>query len=175
MNSIHTFTAIDFETAQGKRHSICQIGLVRVEENIITKKLSLLVRPPENVYSYYNIQVHGITPQHTRNSPTFDSVWPVIEPYICNQNVVAHNSAFDVSCLKQVLTYYRLKLPEFNAHCTYKIYGEKLNLLCRSHGIKLDHHDALSDAHACAQLFMLHNQKKENSVTGSIEGALQFK
>jgi DNA polymerase III subunit epsilon len=35
------FTAIDFETEQGKPNSICQVGLVRVENGIITHKLNL--------------------------------------------------------------------------------------------------------------------------------------
>lgn len=34
-----TFTAIDFETAHGKRWSICQVGLVRVENGLITKDI----------------------------------------------------------------------------------------------------------------------------------------
>ena len=34
----NSFTAIDFETAQGKRWSICQVGLVRVENQIITEQ-----------------------------------------------------------------------------------------------------------------------------------------
>lgn len=159
MDTLNTFTAIDFETAQGKRHSICQVGLVRVEKSQITEKISFLVRPPDNFYSYYNIQVHGITPEMTRWSPTFDKVWHQIEPFICGQNLVAHNSSFDVSCLKQTLAYYSMIVPGFNAHCTYKIYGQKLNLLCRAHGIPLQHHDALSDAMACARLFMLHNSQ----------------
>lgn len=162
MNTLNTFTAIDFETAQGKRHSICQIGLVRVEQNVITEKVAFLVRPPDNYYSYYNIQVHGITPEMTRNSPTFDRIWPSIEPYICNQTIVAHNSSFDISCLHQTLAYYRLTVPGFNSHCTYRIYGQKLNLLCKRYGIELEHHDALSDALACAQLFLLYNRRRNN-------------
>jgi len=34
MTMMPTFTAIDFETAQPKRWSICQVGLVRVEAGI---------------------------------------------------------------------------------------------------------------------------------------------
>ncbi len=41
----NSFTAIDFETAQGKRWSICQVGLMRVENGVITEQLSLLVQP----------------------------------------------------------------------------------------------------------------------------------
>ena len=160
LNSLDTFTALDFETAQGKRHSICQIGLVRVEQNVITQQGSILVRPPGNHYSPQNMAVHGITPEKTQNALSFDQIWPRLQTYICNQNVVAHNRAFDMSCLQQTLAYYRLKVPAYQAHCTYKIYGQKLNLLCKTYGIELRHHDALSDAIACARLFILHNKRR---------------
>ena len=35
----NSFTAIDFETAQGYRWSICQVGLVRYENGIITNEV----------------------------------------------------------------------------------------------------------------------------------------
>ncbi len=149
-----TFTAIDFETAQGYRWSICQVGLVRVENNIITNKLSILVQPPNNYYWSKFIDIHGITPDMTANAPTFDHIWKQIKPFIKNQNVVAHNGfAFDFHCLKQTLEYYDMEPPEFTGHCTYRLYRESLSLLCRKHKIPLNHHDALSDAMACAELF----------------------
>ena len=45
---MENFTAIDFETAQGYRWSICQVGLIRVENGIIINELNLLVQPPNN-------------------------------------------------------------------------------------------------------------------------------
>lgn len=158
----NTFTAIDFETAQGYRWSICQVGLVRVEEGIITDKLSILVQPPDNYYWYKNIEIHGITPTHTANSPNFGQIWSKIEPFIKHQNVVAHNAfGFDFPCLKQTLELYGLQMPEFNGYCTYKIFRKRLNLLCQEHQILLNHHDALSDALACAELYKIH---LENSI-----------
>lgn len=152
-----SFTAIDFETAQGKRWSICQIGLVRVENQIITEQLSILVQPPNNYYWDNFIDIHGISPEQTAFAPTFDTIWHQIEPFIKNQNVVAHNGfAFDFHCLKQTLEYYDISTPEFTGHCTYKIYGSNLASLCSQYKISLNHHDALSDARACAQLFSLH-------------------
>lgn len=41
---MESFTAIDFETAQGSRWSICQVGLVRIENGIVTKEINLLVQ-----------------------------------------------------------------------------------------------------------------------------------
>lgn len=153
----NSFTAIDFETAQGKRWSICQVGLVRVENNIITDKLSVLVQPPNNYYWNNFIDIHGITPEQTQSAPTFDKIWHQIEPFITNQNVVAHNGfAFDFHCLKQTLEYYDIPNPEFIGHCTYKIYGDNLAAICKQYKINLNHHDALSDANACAELFNLY-------------------
>jgi len=151
------FTAIDFETAHGKRYSICQVGLVRIEKGNIVDQLSILVQPPDNYYWDNFIDIHGITPEHTKDAPTFDKIWYQVEPFIKNQNVVAHNGfAFDFHCLTQTLEYYNMKTPKYTGHCTYRIFGENLASLCKKYRIPLNHHDALSDAMACASLFNLH-------------------
>ena len=65
------FTALDFETATGKRSSACAIGIVTVEDGKITDEYHSLIQPPENDYFGMNIAVHGIRPQDTLNAPTF--------------------------------------------------------------------------------------------------------
>jgi DNA polymerase III subunit epsilon len=163
MSKINSFTAIDFETAHGYRYSICQVGLIRVEKGAVKKRIKLLVQPPDNYYWFNFIEIHGITPVMTKNAPTFDKIWHQIEPFITNQNVVAHNASFDVGCLKHTLEYYGLQMPVFTKHCTCSIYNRRgLSDLCREYNIKLNHHDALSDAMACADLFLLHLKNKEN-------------
>lgn len=149
-----TFTAIDFETAQGYRWSICQVGIVRVVDGIITEEINILVQPPDNYYWYNFTNLHGISAVDTVNAPTFDKVWPMIAPYIKDQVVVAHNGfGFDFPVLEKTLEYYGLQAPVYQKRCTYKIYKSNLANLCREHHIKLNHHDALSDARACAVLF----------------------
>ena len=152
-----SFTAIDFETAQGSRTSICQVGLVRVEQGVITDEINILVQPPDNYYWDKLIAIHGITPEDTANAPTFDKIWNQIEPYITNQTVVAHNGmAFDFPVLEKTLEHYGMEAPEYEKCCTYKIYKDSLASLCRNHCIPLNHHDALSDARACATLYLMH-------------------
>jgi DNA polymerase-3 subunit epsilon len=151
------FTAIDFETAQGKRWSICQVGLVRVEHGVVVEQLSILVQPPYNYYWGNFIDIHGITPEMTETAKTFDRVWLEMEPFITGQDVVAHNGfAFDFPCLKQTLEFYDMESPSFVGHCTYRLLGDNLASLCRQHNIPLNHHDALSDAKACAELYRIH-------------------
>ncbi len=155
-----TFTAIDFETAQGKRWSICQVGLVRVENGIIADKVNKFICPPDNVYFRRNMEIHGITPEHTSNAPTFSAVWAEIKPFIQNQTVVAHNGAFDFNCLYRTLEYYGIEQPSYEQQCTYRIYRKNLAALCKEYQIPLNHHDALSDALACAELFIRHHKEK---------------
>jgi DNA polymerase-3 subunit epsilon len=152
-----TFTAIDFETAQGYRWSICQVGIVRVVEGIITEELNILVQPPDNYYWYNFTEIHGIASADTATAPTFDKVWPIIAPYIEDQLVIAHNGfGFDFPVLAKTLEYYGMSNPEYQKQCTYKIYKSNLANLRKEHKIKLNHHDALSDARACATLFIKH-------------------
>ncbi len=157
---MENFTAIDFETAQGYRWSICQVGLIRVENGIIINELNLLVQPPNNYYWDRFIDIHGITPEKTVCAPTFDKIWHKVEPFINGQTVVAHNGlSFDFPVLAQTLDYYGIPEPEYTRRCTYRIYRDNLASLCRNHHIELNHHDALSDARACAELYIRHLEK----------------
>ena len=160
----HTFTAIDFETAQGNRTSICQVGLVRVENGKISKEISFLVQPPGNYYWERFTDIHGITPEVTASVPTFDKLWHLIEPLITNQQVVAHNGfSFDFNVLEKTLEYYGMETPEYKKYCTCNIYNRQaLNTLCEEYDIPLHHHEALSDARACAELYLRHLAKLNN-------------
>lgn len=94
------FAAIDFETANKERSSVCSVGIVIVRNGEITEKLYRLIRPYPNYYSYWNTQVHGLTFQDTACAPTFPEVWKEIDPIIARLPLVAHNSPFDEGCLK---------------------------------------------------------------------------
>jgi len=150
-----TFTALDFETAHHERFSICQVGLVRYEAGAKTRELNLLVRPPANYFLESFTAIHGIRPEDTAASPTFVEIWPQVAPFISGQRVVAHNGhSFDFDVLRKTLIHYNLSVPVFEGICTYQIYHKKLSVLCAEHAIALNHHDALSDAHARAQLYL---------------------
>jgi len=132
-------------------------GLVRVENGRAREQLSILIQPPNNYYWNNFTDIHGITPEMTANAPRFHLIWNQLKPFIHNQHVVAHNGfAFDFHCLAQTLEYYKLPVPAYTGHCTYRIYGESLAALCKKYKLPLNHHDALSDAMACAELFLLH-------------------
>ena len=151
----HTFTAIDFETACHDRASICQIGLVRVEAGAVVQELDILVQPPGNYYHPIFPPIHGIDATRTEIAPFFHQVWEKIEPFIRDQTVVAHNMTFDGSCLNAAWQRSGIAPVAYQAQCTYRIFKKSLDVLCEMHGIQLDHHDALSDAQACAELYLI--------------------
>jgi DNA polymerase-3 subunit epsilon len=52
-------------------------------------------------------------------------------------------------------------VPEYEKYCTCNIFSRQaLNTLCDEFEIPLNHHEALSDARACAQLFLIHLLKQ---------------
>lgn len=150
------FTAIDFETAQPARHTACAIALVKVRNGVIIQKFKSLIRPPDNWYSDNNMHVHKIGSQHTENAPDFAEIYPLIRSMLHNEHIVCHNASFDVDVLYKTMEYYGISSSdlEFQVSDTLALYGKCLKECCNENGISLSHHDPLSDAEACAQLFL---------------------
>lgn len=160
------FVAIDFETATNKPESACAVGIVRVVNEVIVDEFYSLIRPPENTYSYYNTKVHGITAEDTLEAPEFHEIFPKIQELMAGKTIVAHNESFDRNVMYHTLEYHGLAFKDLNLksrwECTVKIYRKKglskvnLAACCRRYDIPLDHHNALSDARACALLYLIH-------------------
>ncbi len=149
------FVALDVETAVGPRWSICQVGLVFVENGKVVDTFVELVQPPDNNYSYWNTKIHGITAEDTKKTPFFPEIWKKIQPMIENKLIVAHNAPFDIDCMQKTLKHYKLDVPDFQSECTYRMSGMNLKDASQKYNIKLDnHHDALADAMACAEIYM---------------------
>lgn len=146
-------------------HSACAVGIVIIENGEIYDEFYSLIQPPENKYWYSNINVHGITPMQTCKVPTFDELYYKIKPILYGKKIVAHNEAFDRNVLMKTMMYYGLNYEELNLpkrwDCTLQIYRKKgfspanLKACCSKLSIELDHHNALSDARACAKLYLL--------------------
>lgn len=84
-------------------------------------------------------------------------LWPEISPYFENSVMVAHSVEFDFDVLCKMFNYYDMSMPPFLAlRCTKEIFdGRSLEDACEALEIDLGyHHDAESDAIACAKLFI---------------------
>lgn len=158
------FTAIDFETANGNPASACAIGLVVVENGLIVHEISYLLKPYTDWFSKYNVAVHQITARDVAHAPRFEDVWPKIYRYIEDADfIVAHNAGFDMNVLRRCLAYAEIagRLP--SSVCTVQLakrklphlHNHKLNTVAEFLDIELNHHEALSDARAAAQIMLL--------------------
>lgn len=157
---MENFAAIDFETANGERTSVCAVGVVIVKGGRKVDSFYSLIRPEPEYYSWFCTRVHGLTYEDTASAPLFPDVWHQIEPLIEGLPLVAHNKAFDESCLKAVFRTYQMDYPDYPFYCTLIRsrqvwpYGRHtLDVIAKRCGYSLEHHHhALADAEACAAI-----------------------
>lgn len=76
------FAAIDFETANNERSSVCSVGVVIVRGGKIEKKFYSLIKPEPEYYNYWCSRVHGLCITDTDDAPIFPEVWQQIQPLI---------------------------------------------------------------------------------------------
>lgn len=163
--TIETITVIDFETASCAFYSACALGIVVLKGHEIIDKEYFLIQPPDNFYEKENISIHGITPEQTTKAESFPTIWQKIRHLFENTYVAAHNANFDMSVLKSTLNYYELEQPNFLYMNTISVsnyciphgenVGKSLKDRCAYYNIPLNnHHNALCDAEAAAQLII---------------------
>ena len=151
------FTAIDFETANSDRGSVCAVGLVMVENGEVVGRLRQLIRPDPLRFDPFNVSIHGISAADVVDAPTFAEFWPNLWSIVTGP-LVAHNAAFDMSVLRRALDQSGTRYPDTDYFCTRVIaklvWPEHptyaLDHLARAIGISFTHHDAEEDARACA-------------------------
>lgn len=166
--TVPDFIAVDFETANNDRSSACSIGIITVSNGEITNKEHYYINPGKIEWGVINIRVHGIKPAIVENKPTFGELWKNINHHFNNTLVICHNaSSFDISVLRACLSEHNIDYPQFQFGCTMtaaknKGLDSKLKTLCERHKIDLKHHDAISDAEACARL-AIHFYREDNS------------
>lgn len=154
------FVAIDFETANGRRSSVCAVGLVVVRDGRIADSFYSLIQPVPNYYTYWATRVHGLTRHDTDNQPPFPQVWAQVKDRIAGLPLVAHNRPFDESCLKAVFEEYGMEYPGYRFYCTLAasrrvldLPSHCLDIVAAACGYNLrNHHHALADAEACAAI-----------------------
>ena len=176
------FVAIDFETANELPTSACELGIAVVRNYHIVATESILIRPPDLRFNPYNSMLHGITANHVIDQPDFKELWPRLLPYFENQLVIAHNAAFDLHVLRHLLVHYAIPFNEISFTCSIKVaskvwkeqhkYG--LKSLSRILGIELDHHRAVSDAKACAQIASMAFRENQVSIVEEITTKLNI-
>jgi DNA polymerase-3 subunit epsilon len=159
------FAALDFETADYGRDSACALSIVIVENDAIVDVWTSLIRPPRR--DFFFTYLHGIGWEHVKNKPTFCELWGEIARRLEGVNfVAAHNASFDRSVLQACCETAAVQPVKSSFVCTVKaarsIWGfhpATLADVCRQLRIPLRHHEAESDARACAQILLAARQR----------------
>jgi DNA polymerase III subunit epsilon len=165
-NGPFRFCALDVETANHDRGSICQIGLayVRLDNSIETWVTYVNPRTSHWVFS----GLHGITNQTVQTSPDIGSVLTALEHALAGITIYQH-SGFDRSAIRAAceglgrnepnwswansVSVARRAWPELKGRGGHGLASLKSHL-----GLTFDHHDAGEDARAAAEVVLLAEQ-----------------
>ena len=158
-----TFNAIDVETANRTRASICQIGIAQVQMGRIKRAASFLVNP-EEPFESFQINLHGINEEAVSEAETMLSIHPKLCRLIEGTPLASH-SLFDRQALEKAASKYGLTMPEIRWLDTGRVartawpdrYDESgwgLKKIAADLGIEFLHHDAAEDARAAAEILL---------------------
>ena len=155
------FCALDVETANCSRSSICQIGVVTVRDGAVIGGWETFV-DPEDDFDDFNTGLHGIGPRDIVGAPQFPEALELVRQRIRDLPLVSHSS-FDRTAFAQAaeewdvapldvawhdsLRFSRRFLPDIKG-------GYGLRNLADVLSLDLNHHNAVSDAKACAEVVL---------------------
>ncbi len=152
------YAVIDFETANSNRHSACQVGVVISENGVIVEEFSSLINPQED-FSFYNTNVHGISHHNITNEPIFPIIYEKLVSLLLNDTVFQY-STFDEQVFRKACEKYNLNFPKFDWHDASLLVREtwtdflepgfKLSDVCALLNYSYKAHNALEDARATA-------------------------
>ena len=182
MGFLANFTAIDFETANRRRDSACQLPAVTVREGRIVREQMWMIRPDPFFFSPGNIRIHGIHPADVQDHPTFGELWQDIAVFLNGDCLIAHNAPFDLGVLIGCLERHQHPIPSLHFSCTRLIarqtwpdrgrYG--LKPLSDWLGVQFKHHDALEDSRACAKVLLAAGIAREATSVEDLEEKLRL-
>lgn len=159
---IEEFLAVDVETANRSRGSICQIGVARFVKGEMTGGWSSLVNPEQD-FDSQNVRIHGIRPQAVASAKTIPSIYPILNRLLSLKTCVSHTN-FDPEALAMACERYGLAPPRCTWIDSREVVRESvgnqfpggygLANLCSAIGHNFKHHDALADAESCGRLLI---------------------
>lgn len=156
------YIAFDVETPNRRNDRMSAIGIAVVENGSIVQDWATLVNP-ETRFDRFNVELTGISPLAASKAPTFEQLWPRLEPLFSSGLLVAHNATFDMGVLGKCLQGYGIRwrdsadyacTVQMGRKCYPALPNHRLNTLCSSLNIPLEHHQAGSDSRACASLLL---------------------
>ncbi|MGW9114546.1 3'-5' exonuclease [Microbacterium sp. NPDC055683] len=156
------FTAIDFETANSRPESACQVGMARVRGGAVVATASWLIRPPAGFDEFvpFNSTIHGILAEHVVDAPGWAEQLGDLLDFVGDDALAAHSAEFDMGVLRRASAATGALMPSRRYICslqvarkTYTLPSYRLPRSAEAAGFTgFAHHDAEADAQACAHI-----------------------
>lgn len=156
-----SYVCIDLETTglNPKTDKIIEIGVVKVENNVVVKEWETLVNPDRQLEECI-IELTGIRDEQLSTAPMIDEVLPTLLEIVGNYPLLGHSVMFDYSFIKKAAVNQR-RTFEKDGIDTLKIArkyladleSRSLGYLCEHYGIRHNAHRALCDARATVELY----------------------
>lgn len=157
------FVALDVETANNHRGSICQIGLAFVRPDNTIETWSTHIDPVTDDWSC--TRIHGITARTVQGAPSFAEILPRLEAILQGLTVFQHSN-FDSIAISAACRDAGLPTPDWHWQDSVRVArsawpelkgngGHGLASLKRHLNLCFDHHDAGEDARAAAEVVIL--------------------
>jgi DNA polymerase-3 subunit epsilon len=164
-----TYVVVDLETTGGMLpyHRITEIGAVKIRGGEIIDRFQTLVNPQKRISLEIQNLTH-ITNEMVKSAPLFSDVAQAFQEFSKGAIFVAHYVQFDYSFLQA--EYGRLDERFVRPFLCTKILMKKYFPDLESYGLAnltahfkvplLQHHRAMCDAEATAELFLILNEKR---------------
>ena len=156
MEDLH-FVAVDVETANHNRGSICQIAIVEFRSGVIVSEWSSLVDPDEAFYPS-NIEIHGIKPEDVAGHPTIRELAEEIHGRLTGRLVVSHTlfdqQSLSIACPEIARGLRWLDTCDAARRAWPELPCHRLPVLADQLGIEFEHHDALEDARTAGKVLI---------------------
>ena len=156
------YAVVDLEaTSAGSNAKIIQVGIVLIENGVITERYATDVNPHQSLDSHI-IDLTGLTDERLSQAPDFNQVARDIYQLLEGAIFVAHNVKFDANLLSEELFWagFDLRTPRVDTVDLAQVFFPTLDKYGLGHlseilDLKLSQaHTAIADAEATAQLFL---------------------
>ena len=171
------FVALDVETSNPDMASICQIGLVKYSNGILKDEWESYI-DPEDYFDDVNVYIHGINESKVRGAPKFPDIAEILNSYL-NEHIVVCHTHFDRVAIHKATLRYKIQPIDCKwldsarvARRTWKEFawqGYNLKNICNTIGYDFNHHDALEDARATAQVLIAAINKSQLNLAEWLE------
>jgi DNA polymerase-3 subunit epsilon len=173
----HHFVAIDVETANADRASICQVGVAQFEGGRVACEWKTLVDPDDD-FDPLNVSIHGIDENVVKGAPTFEMIASELAGRLAGRIAVSH-TGFDRVAIERAYEAIGLPAPRCTwldsarvARRTWEDVAKRgygLGPLCQRIGYSYQAHDALEDAKAAAMVLLAAMHESKTDVAGWVD------